>query len=181
MLVCVRLTQFILSLIIENIWFDYKWKREEILPLKNKLSWRGVFTAGFYVSLIVALKWIKGRKIGTEKSFFISICVCLSVQVEQQQNTSRKCGINQIYFPSFSPLNRVHESSNSTSQSDLLHKARGECQTTQVSRGRNFYREAFNKWIKSKKWRIYVIFAFRNTSFAILNQTVPFFGPKWLI
>ena len=149
--VCVCLTQYILSLIIENIWFDYKWKREEILPLKNKLSWRGVFTAGFYVSLIVALKWIKGRKIGTEKSFFISICVCLSaVQVEQQQNTSRKCGINQIYFPIFSPLNRVHESSNSTSQSDLLHKARGECQTTQVSRGRNFYREAFNKWIKSK-------------------------------
>ena len=46
MLVCVRLTQFILSLIIENIWFDYKWKREEILPLKNKLSWRGVFTVG---------------------------------------------------------------------------------------------------------------------------------------
>ena len=138
MLVCVCLTQYILSLIIENIWFDYKWKREKILPLKNKLSWRGVFTAGFYVSLIVALKWIKGRKIGTEKSFFISICVCLSVQVEQQQNTSRKCGINQIYFPSLSSLESCTISSNSTSQSDLLHKARGECQTTQVSRGRKF-------------------------------------------
>ena len=112
--------------------------KKKFVPLKNKLSWRGVFTAGFYVSLIVALKWIKGRKIGTEKSFFISICVCLSVQVEQQQNTSRKCGINQIYFPSLSSLESCTISSNSTSQSDLLHKARGECQTTQVSRGRKF-------------------------------------------
>ena len=59
--------------IIENIWFDYK--KKKFVPLKNKLSWRGVFTAGFYVSLIVALKRIKGRKLELKNPLRFNLCL----------------------------------------------------------------------------------------------------------
>lgn len=39
---------------LKNIWSDYK--KEEYCAFEEKLSWRRVFTAGFYVCLIVALK-----------------------------------------------------------------------------------------------------------------------------
>ena len=53
-------------------------KKKNFSPLKNELSWRRVFTAGFYVSLIVALKPMKGRELEL-KILCVSICVCLSV------------------------------------------------------------------------------------------------------
>ena len=79
--------------------------KKKFVPLKNKLSWRTVFTAGFYVSLIVALKRIKGRKLELKNPLRFSSCV---VCYSKKHHIENEMWINQIIFQSFFPLNCAH-------------------------------------------------------------------------
>ena len=74
--------------------------KKKFVPLKNKLSWRTVFTAGFYVSLIVALKRIKGRKLELKNPLRFSSCVvCYYIKTSHRERNVDKSNHFPVVFP----------------------------------------------------------------------------------